>query len=96
MNAIPAKKSTKELVKMAKILRVIAHPVRLQILQSLENEVSLTVSSISKSISATIEQSMLSHHLIKMKDNGILQSKKIGKFNHYSILNKDFLSVLNC
>ena len=94
MNATPAKKSTKELVKMAKILRVIAHPVRLQILQSLESEVSLTVSAISKSISSTIEQSMLSHHLIKMKDNGILRSKKIGKYNHYSILNKDFLSVL--
>ena len=95
MNPTSSKKSLKELTKTAKTLRIIAHPVRLQILQSLESESSLTVSAINKSISTTIEQSMLSHHLIKMKDNGILRSKKIGKFNHYSILNKDFMAILN-
>lgn len=95
MNSTPSKKNSTELAKTAKLLRVIAHPIRLQILALLDTEDSLTVTAISNSITDSIEQSMLSHHLIKMKDNGVLKSRKVGKFNHYSIVDKKFLSFLN-
>lgn len=94
MNSTPLKKSIEELIDTAKTLKVVAHPVRLQVLEVLENEISLSVSAISDSLSTSVEQSMLSHHLIKMRDNGILRSKKVGKYNHYSLLNKNLLSIL--
>lgn len=94
MNTTPKKIAPNDLIKRAKTLRVIAHPIRLQIIASLGVEESLTVSAIKEVITSEIEQSMLSHHLIKMKDNGILVSKKIGKFNHYSLSDKELLKVI--
>ncbi|WP_152286723.1 ArsR/SmtB family transcription factor [Flavicella marina] len=88
-------KRFEELRRAAQILKVIAHPVRLQIIESLGKEKSLTVTAIKNSIQASVEQSMLSHHLIKMKENGILTSHKAGKFNHYSLNDKALLNVLD-
>ena len=87
-------KYLKRLTKTASLLKVIAHPVRLQILEALGDKGSLTVSSIKDAIQTDVEQSMLSHHLIKMKDNGVLSSVKKGKFNHYSLVDKSLVSVL--
>lgn len=87
--------SLSKLRKTARILKVIAHPIRLQILASLGREHSLTVTALKNVLNVEIEQSMLSHHLIKMKENGVLTSKKIGKFNHYSLMDKKILVVLD-
>ena len=95
MNVTEKKKHLNKLSNTAKILKVIAHPVRLQILESLGQERALTVTAIKNTIHTTIEQSMLSHHLIKLKDNGVLTSKKIGKFNHYSLIDRKILSFLS-
>lgn len=95
MDSISKKNHLNNLTKMAKTLKVIAHPVRLQILESLGTETSLTVTAIKNLIQSSVEQSMLSHHLIKMKDNGILSSEKIGKFNHYKLIDKSILSFFN-
>lgn len=84
----------KKLMKTASVLKVIAHPVRLQILEALGDKGSLTVSNIKDAIQTDVEQSMLSHHLIKMKDNGVLSSVKKGKFNHYSLVDKSLVSLL--
>ncbi len=94
MNTTPINSSESDLVKRAKTLRTIAHPVRLQIIKSLGVKKSLTVSALKKTLVPEIEQSMLSHHLIKMKDNGILRSKKVGKFNHYSLSDIELLKVI--
>ncbi|MDG1806001.1 metalloregulator ArsR/SmtB family transcription factor [Flavicella sp.] len=87
-------KYLKKLTKTASVLKVIAHPVRLQILEALGDKGSLTVSNIKDAIQTDVEQSMLSHHLIKMKDNGVLSSVKKGKFNHYSLVDKSLVSLL--
>jgi len=43
-----------------------------------------------------IEQSMLSHHLSKMKANGVLCSEKKGKNNFYSIADRRVLKIFDC
>ena len=73
---VPLIREAQRLAKAAEILKTIAHPVRLEVLNILETYRELSVSDIQEKLSVTIEQSMLSHHLIKMKDKGILASQK--------------------
>jgi len=88
--------SATKLQKVAKILNTIAHPVKLEILEILEAKESLNVSTICESIEASCEISMMSHHLAKMKDNGILVSEKKGKQVFYSIKDRHILNIFDC
>jgi len=85
-----------KLERVAKILKTVSHPVRLEILEVLEMEEPLTVSTIRERIKTEVEQSMLSHHLIKMKDNDILVSYKKGKNIYYSIADRQVLKIFDC
>ncbi len=80
----------------ARLLKVIAHPVKLEILQLLGKGEPMDVSSLCQCIGAGCEISMMSHHLAKMKDNGILKSEKRGKQVFYSIADKSILNLLDC
>lgn len=84
------------LEKVAHVLKTIAHPVRLQILEELEAEEPLSVSEIRNRIELDVEQSMLSHHLIKMKDKSVLKSEKIGKQIFYRIADRQVLGIFDC
>jgi DNA-binding transcriptional ArsR family regulator len=83
-----------QLEKAANMLKAIAHPVRISILNLLEEGVKLTVSEIHTRLN--IEQSTTSHHLGILKDKDILSSKRDGK-NTYYFLKYDQLSrVIEC
>ena len=84
-----------DLVAMAKILKTVAHPVKLEILEVLESHEPMDVSSLCAEIGAECQISMMSQHLAKMKDNGILKSEKKGKQVFYSIANRSLLNVLD-
>ena len=88
--------SPKSLEKVARILKTISHPVKLEILEVLENEEPLDVSTICNKIVIDCEASMMSHHLSKMKDNGILESEKRGKNVYYRIANRNLLKIFDC
>ncbi len=85
-----------KLMKVARVLKIIAHPVRLEVLRTLELNEPLDVSGLCASIDSTCEISMMSHHLSKMKDNGILISEKKGKQVFYSIADRHILSIFEC
>lgn len=82
--------------KAAEILKCIGHPVRLEILEVLEDEEPLSVSEIQSRIESKTEQSLLSHHLLRMKDKGILVSEKDGMNVNYSIANRNLLKIFGC
>lgn len=85
-----------KLKKVADVLKAISHPIRLEILEVLEVYERLTVSAIREQISIPVEQSLLSHHLIKMKDKGVLYSEKKGKYIYYSLTNQQIVKILDC
>ncbi len=85
-----------KLKRVAHVLKTIAHPVRLEILELLETQEPLAVSVILDGLRSDVEQSMLSHHLIKMRDNGILESEKSGKHVLYRISDRDVLKIFDC
>jgi len=89
--------SKEELLAAARILKVMAHPVKLEILQLLGSTTEpMDVSSLCECIGAECEISMMSHHLAKMRDNGILVSEKSGKQVFYSIADRSILKLIDC
>jgi ArsR family transcriptional regulator len=83
-----------KLKKAADILKAVAHPLRLEIIQLLAVEQKLSVNQICEAISG--EQSLVSHHLINMKLRGILLSQKIGKSVLYTIKEPEILNIIDC
>ena len=78
---------------MAHLLKIISNPQRLKILKILEETERFSVAEIRKKIE--IEPSSLSHHLTKMKENGILSAYKSGKTNYYQSELKEAINVLD-
>lgn len=88
--------SPASLAKIAEVVKTIGHPQRIEIIEVLRTFPSLTVHGIQEKMRTKIEQSLLSHHLIKMKDKGILISNKEGSSVYYSIRVSDILRLLEC
>jgi len=96
MKVTKRKLSASKLQSVAKILKTIAHPVKLEILEVLETEEPMDVSTICNRIGADCEISMMSHHLAKLKDNGIVTSEKVGKQVYYRLTDRKLLSIFDC
>jgi len=88
--------SKEKLQASARLLKVIGHPVKLEILQLLGQGKPMDVSSLCACIGNECEISMMSHHLAKMKDNGILESEKNGKQVFYALADNSILKLLDC
>lgn len=81
---------------IASTLKTISHPIRLKIVELLEANEKLNVQEIAKLVGDDIEQSLLSHHLIKMKDKGVLECNKEGQFVYYKLKLKEVSKLLDC
>lgn len=75
----------------ADFLRVLAHPVRLQIIEFLKGG-QQNVGSIVRHLG--FPQSSLSRHLMELKEGGILRSKQQGTVIYYDIEDQDIFLVL--
>ncbi|GAB2649619.1 hypothetical protein GCM10027035_49460 [Emticicia sediminis] len=80
--------------KAAYILKAVAHPTRLAIIQLLDAQENLMVNEICETLNC--EQSLISHHLINMKLRGILQSHKDGLNVYYSLKEREITNLLTC
>ncbi len=80
--------------KAAYILKAIAHPTRLAIIQLLDGGVQLSVNEICEILEC--EQSLISHHLINMKLRGILKSSKDGLNVFYALKETEVTKILVC
>lgn len=87
------KKEKAKLITTANQLKAIAHPCRLMVLKLLNKYTTLSVSEILTEID--IEQSLLSHHLAKMKNSGILCTRKKGRNIYYQLSLKHTDKLLN-
>jgi DNA-binding transcriptional ArsR family regulator len=64
-------------------LRGIAHPMRIEILELLTVNKRMTVTQIFEKMN--IDQAVASHHLIILKNKGVVESNRNGKNSYYSI-----------
>ncbi|SMC26927.1 ArsR family transcriptional regulator [Desulfacinum hydrothermale DSM 13146] len=81
------------LQKAAEVLRVVAHPVRLQILQFLEGG-EKTVTEIHTGLD--LPQAYTSQQLNLMKSKDILASRRDGSQVFYRIANWNVLKIIHC
>lgn len=88
------KLSPEELETAASMLKAIAHPLRIAILNLLEDGKKLTVTEIHELLQ--IEQSTTSHHLGILKDKGVLASKREGKNTFYFLKHAKLSNIVDC
>ena len=81
------------LEKAANMLKAMAHPIRFSIVGLLEDGKKLTVTEIHKKLG--IEQSTASHHLVILKDRGVLSSRREGKNTWYFLKHANLKNVLS-
>lgn len=75
----------------AQILKIIAHPCRLRILELLRKG-EMQVTQVQKHVHC--KQSVTSQHLIKMKNKGILKACRRGNAMFYSIADFEVFKIL--
>jgi DNA-binding transcriptional ArsR family regulator len=87
-------KMDKELAShAADVLRAVAHPIRLQVVELLE-EGEMCVGAISDALGE--KQAITSQQLNIMKDKGILTSRREGTKVFYRLQNRNVTQVLHC
>ena len=86
--------SPRKLGKVAEVFEALAYPARLKILELLENGKPYKVGEILDYVN--IEPTLLSHHLKKMKNIGILESYREGRNIYYRLVLKEISKVFDC
>ena len=79
-----------KLTVSTELMRALAHPLRLKILEFLDQNKNIQVNQIYNTLK--IEQSIASQHLRILKNAGVLMADKDGKYMHYAI---DYQKVSN-
>lgn len=78
--------TVRQLEEMSELLRAIAHPLRIMIIDLLRDGKQLTVTQIQKELH--IEQAVASHHLIILKNKDVLDAHRSGKTILYYLRNE--------
>ena len=78
--------------KATEVLRAMAHPLRLAIVEILFENGQLSVSDIHEKLD--IEQAVASHHLRIMKDRELVVVKRDGKNAYYALNNDNYYLLL--
>ena len=83
-----------KLLGAVNMLRVIAHPVRLAIVDLLSVKEKLTVMEIQEALG--LEQAVTSQHLSLMEDKGVLLSEKVGRNKFVSLRFVNMKHIVEC
>ena len=79
---------------IAGIFNGLAHPIRLEILSILEEGEYFMVGDILNKLK--IDPTLLSHHLSKMKNLGILESFREGRNVYYRLATTEIIQIFHC
>ena len=83
-----------KLEKASSKLRAMAHPMRIAIIDMLNNGNRMSVTEIYKKLK--IEQAAASHHLNILKNKGVLISQREGKKIFYSLKSDVLTEIIDC
>jgi len=86
--------TVEELERAASMLRAIAHPLRIAILNFLEDGQKRTVTEIHEKLN--LEQSTTSHHLGILRDKGVLTANRDGKNTFYCLRHDKLSTLIDC
>ncbi len=83
-----------KLENASEMLKAIAHPIRIAIVDMLSKNKSLSVTEIHEALN--IEQAVASHHLSILKNKGVLLSERSGKNSFYSLKHQRLSQIIEC
>ena len=86
--------SIERVERMAQVLRLLAHPHRLKIVEILEAEREAPVHQIAGAVG--LAQAATSQHLNQMKRVGLVDAFRRGKEVWYAIGDRRSIKILNC
>lgn len=78
---------------VAEVMKAVAHPVRLQIIELLDTK-EMCVGDIVKAVGG--KQAITSQQLNMMRDKGVLSSRRDGAKVYYRIENRNVIKLLRC
>jgi len=78
---------------VAEVMKAVAHPVRLQLVELLETK-EMCVGDIVEAVGG--KQAITSQQLNMMRDKGVLSRRRDGAKVYYRIKNKDVIKLLHC
>lgn len=84
---------TEQLERAADVLKTVAHPVRLKIIDLLEGG-EKSVTELCQQLG--IQQPYASQQLSLMKNKGVLSSRRNGNQVYYAIANQNVVKVIHC
>lgn len=85
---------TDKLQSALNMLKVIAHPVRLAIVDLLTENKKLTVLEVQEALN--LEQAIASKHITLMEDKGVLLAEKVGRNKYISLRFPKMKNIVNC
>ncbi|MCB9235936.1 MAG: helix-turn-helix transcriptional regulator [Bacteroidia bacterium] len=83
-----------QLEKAASVMRAVAHPSRIAILELLDKKQSCNVTEIHETLG--MEQAITSNHLAVLRKKGILNTERNGKNIFYTVNHDRIGEVLEC
>lgn len=86
--------SSEKLQSAINMLKVIAHPVRLAIVDLLTEKKRLTILELQEALN--IEQAIASQQITLMIDKGVLKSEKIGRNKFVSLRFPKMKNIVSC
>jgi ArsR family transcriptional regulator len=78
----------------ADMLKAIGHPIRMSIIDMLENGVELSVTEIYETLE--IEQAVASHHLSILREKELILARRDGKNTYYSLAKPQVSKIIAC
>ncbi|MCB9282450.1 MAG: helix-turn-helix transcriptional regulator [Lewinellaceae bacterium] len=75
--------NNEKLRESSELLRALAHPLRIKILEFIDQNGSINVNKIYNTLK--LEQSITSQHLRILRSVGLVRTERQGKYIHYSL-----------
>jgi len=85
---------TDKILSAVNMLKVIAHPIRLAIVDLLTHNKKMTVLEIQDAL--RLEQAIASQHLTLMEDKGVLVSEKVSRNKYVSLRYPKMHHIVSC
>jgi DNA-binding transcriptional ArsR family regulator len=83
-----------KLESVASKLRAMAHPMRVAIIELLNEREKMNVTEIYEALK--IEQAAASHHLNILKSKGVVNAKRSGKQIYYTLKSSTLIDIITC
>lgn len=83
-----------KLVSAVNMLKVIAHPVRLSIVDLLTDNERMTILEIQEALN--LEQAIASQQITLMEDKGVLKSERVGRNKYVSLRFPKMKNIVSC